>query len=386
MGRVYKRDDKYWIDYTDHRGRRIRKVAGTDKSVAQKILSDALVSNEKMRSGVLMADPREGKRALEVHIEAYLGDLHRRGRDEMYTYIVRKHIEAAAKEQGWQRLADCSVRDVSAYLRMLADRRLSAKTVNAHRADLAAFFGWCVRQRLLEANPCEQVPKSAVKAEKKRRALSVAECQALLAASPADRAAAYLFLVYTGLRRAEAAALRWGHVHIEVANPYVELPASITKSERRETVPLVPDLAEALRQRRGKAKDAHPVFDAIPSMPEFRDDLAAAGIEEEDARGRKVVLHSLRHTLCTMLAISNVPMAIAQRIMRHRDIKLTAEAYMDEGLLPLSAGMAALPSLASAGDSLGSPVISGAKYVPTSGQSVAQRGTASKPGRSAAAS
>jgi hypothetical protein len=31
--------------------------------------------------------------------------------------------------------------------------------------------------------------------------------------------------------------------------------------------------------------------------------------------------------------------------MRHRDIKLTAEVYTDEGLLPLSAAMASLPSL-----------------------------------------
>jgi hypothetical protein len=36
-------------------------------------------------------------------------------------------------------------------------------------------------------------------------------------------------------------------------------------------------------------------------------------------------------------------MAVAQRIMRHRDIKLTAEVYTDEGLLPLSAAMHALP-------------------------------------------
>jgi hypothetical protein len=36
----------------------------------------------------------------------------------------------------------------------------------------------------------------------------------------------------------------------------------------------------------------------------------------------------------TMLVMSRVPMAVAQRIMRHRDIKLTAEVYTDEGLLP----------------------------------------------------
>jgi len=110
-------------------------------------------------------------------------------------------------------------------------------------------------------------------------------------------------------------------------------------------VPLVPELAAALREHRGSAKPGDLVFEEIPSMPDFRDDLADAGIEEVDSRGRRVVLHSLRHSLATMLAASGVPMPVAQRIMRHRDIKLTAEVYTDEGLLPLHAAMAALPSL-----------------------------------------
>lgn len=110
-------------------------------------------------------------------------------------------------------------------------------------------------------------------------------------------------------------------------------------------MPLVPELAAALREHRGSAKPGDLVFEEIPSMPDFRDDLADAGIEEVDSRGRRVVLHSLRHSLATMLAASGVPMPVAQRIMRHRDIKLTAEVYTDEGLLPLHAAMAALPSL-----------------------------------------
>lgn len=31
--------------------------------------------------------------------------------------------------------------------------------------------------------------------------------------------------------------------------------------------------------------------------------------------------------------------------MRHRDIRLTAEVYCDEGLLPLTAAIASLPSM-----------------------------------------
>lgn len=348
MGALFQRDGKWGIDYTDHGGRRVRRMVAHDKSVAQKVLGDALSAVEKMKAGMTHSDQRETKKRIHVHIDAYVGDLGRRGRDRMYIYTCRRHIENAVKRRRWATLIACTPREVSAYLRQLADENLAGKTINTHRADLAAFFGWCVRNRLMEGNPCDQVPKSKVSTEKRRRALSVAECRALLDAAPKGRRVVYQFLMLTGLRRAEAGALTWSHLHLDVANPYVELPASITKSGQSEAVPLVPELADALRRHRRRADDADPVFESIPSMPLFRKDLAKAHIPEVDARGRIVVLHSLRHSLATMLAISNVPMAIAQRIMRHRDIRLTAEVYLDEGLLPLAAAMHALPALTGA--------------------------------------
>jgi integrase len=175
--------------------------------------------------------------------------------------------------------------------------------------------------------------------------LSSLECQALIDASPPDRAIVYRTLALTGLRRGEAKRLRIGDVHLDAANPYIELPPSITKSGQPEAIPLVPQLAAALRAVKDECEPGDPLFLRIPSMERFREDLRAAGIEETDARGRRVVLHSLRHALATMLAISRVPMAVAQRILRHRDIRLTAQVYTDEGLLPLSAAMEVLPDL-----------------------------------------
>src|SRR6185436_9634937 len=165
---------------------------------AQKLLGDAVKAAEKVRAGVLVADPREAKRPFQGHVDDYLAELKRRGRDEMYRYIVKRHLENAAEAQGWDCLASISPRSVSGYLRKLSDEGLSAKTVNAHRADLAAFCGWAVRSGLMEADPCQQVPKSNVKAEKRRRALSVAECRALLTVAPEPRRTCYLFLLYTG--------------------------------------------------------------------------------------------------------------------------------------------------------------------------------------------
>lgn len=345
MGTLYRRDNSWGIDYRDHRGRRVRKMASTDKSVAQKLLGDAITTAERLRAGMISADPREAARPLQARIDAYIAELVRRGRDSTYIYIVRKRLEGAAWAQEWTCLRDCTARSIADYLGGLAADAKMPKTVNDHRADLHAFLAWCVRHELLEANPCERVPKVSFLARKTRRALSVAECRALLDAAPGHRRIVYLCLLYTGLRRAEASALRWHDIRLDIANPRIDLPASITKSGRAESVPLIAELATALRAHRGGADEAARVFSSIPSMVLFRKDLDAAGIEHQDARGRKVVLHSLRHSLATMLAQSQVPPAVAMKIMRHRDIRLTLEAYTDESHLPAASAIATLPSL-----------------------------------------
>ena len=292
MGRLYIRDGKHWLDYIDAGGKRVRRVGSSDKSVATRMLADAESAAEKIRAGILVADPREGRRELSVHFEDYLADLERRGRDQMYRYIIKKHLAAAAEQQKWACLLDITPRGISAFLQHLTRAGRSAKTVNDYRGDISAFFVWAVQNRLVESNPCQFVPKSAIRTEKKRRALSVFECRALLKAAPADRRIVYHFLMFTGLRRAEAAALQWGHIHLDCANPHVEVPASVSKSGRHETVPLVDEVAQALEAHRGRAPDHAPVFAEIPEMSKFREDLAAAEIKDKDSRGRAVVLHS----------------------------------------------------------------------------------------------
>lgn len=348
MGRVFKRDGKWAVDYVDHRGERVRRVVATDKSVAQRVLADEMSLVEKRKAGMLLADPKEAARPIQEHIDSYAAELARRGRDAMYCYIVQKHLEGAAFAQDWSTVRDCTAQSIAGYLRDLAAEGRSPRTANQHRADLFAFLRWCVKAGALAFNPCEQVEKSAVKRDKTRRALALEECRRLLAAAPPDRRAVYIVLLYTGLRRAEAAALTWGLVCLDVANPYIELPPSITKSGRAESVPIAPEAAGALRALRRRAGDGDPVFPRIPSMEMFRKDLAAAGIADRDERGRKVVLHSLRHSLATLLAQSQVPPAVAMQILRHSDIRLTLQHYTDHSQLPAAAAVASLPSLSGA--------------------------------------
>jgi hypothetical protein len=94
-----------------------------------------------------------------------------------------------------------------------------------------------------------------------------------------------------------------------------------------------PDVADGLR-----------VFPAgVPSMVEFRADLKSAGIAEVDGQGRRVVFHSLRHTLATNLSRSGVAPRAAQDIMRHSEIRLTMQVYTDASMLGTADAIEQLP-------------------------------------------
>ena len=51
-------------------------------------------------------------------------------------------------------------------------------------------------------------------------------------------------------------------------------------------------------------------------------DLFNCGIDDDD-RKNKVVIHTLRHTFASHLAIKGTPIFTIQKLMNHKDIKMT---------------------------------------------------------------
>ncbi len=87
----------------------------------------------------------------------------------------------------------------------------------------------------------------------------------------------------------------------------------------------------------------------------IREDLEAAGVLSRDDRGALVTtdecgfvydFHDLRHTFGTLLNKAKVPLATAQRLMRHSDPKLTANIYTHVLIDDKAEALANLPTIA----------------------------------------
>jgi hypothetical protein len=93
-----------------------------------------------------------------------------------------------------------------------------------------------------------------------------------------------------------------------------------------------------------------PLLNAPDSLDKVLNrDIAFAGIDKHDARGRSVDVHAFRMTFASHLARAGVPLRTAQALMRHSDPKLTANVYTDVGMLDTAGAVESLPSFTKRG-------------------------------------
>lgn len=210
-----------------------------------------------------------------------------------------------------------------------------------------------------------------------------------------ERELLYRFLLTTGLRKGEVTSLGVEAVDLDGDPPCVRVEGRHAKSGRSAVLPLKPELAADLRchlaQRNcdggGSGKDSDNgdgnrnengagtgnrgsygksngsggygkgnghgsgsgegrLF-RVPSdfKRVFDADLAAAGIAKTDAHGHTLDIHCLRHTFATLLARRGVSPTVAQKLMRHSDIRLTMSVYTHLELSDTAEAVAALPEV-----------------------------------------
>jgi len=347
---VYRRGSLFWgkLRLGDS-GHVERFPLGTaNRHQAQAKLARIVEEREKRAAGLLppqsVSDAKE--KALAELLKLFLAELTVRGRAPGTVDKYRKTLGKLLVRARWRVLADA---DVRSFLQWRAQSGLKAKTLNDLRAALSVFFDWLVEQGFAVENPFASLKpvKLPPRDSHFRRSLSFAEMGRLLAVAPPHRRLVYLVAAYTGLRRKEMMNLRWADLHLDGDAPFVRVPASISKNRRSASLPLVADVAAALRAQ--KPADVSPfafvLRGLVPRVPTFKKDLAAADIPFVDPFGRRVDVHALRVTYGTQLTVAGVAPREVMELMRHSALHLTMNLYTDAAQLKLSDAVAKLPRI-----------------------------------------
>lgn len=356
MARPYQRKDRdgFWIRWKDGRGRWRSRRGGDTEAEAWAELDAEEWKAKGIRQGRLRENESEtleqSGRPLDEVIAEYETWLRQRRNTEAYVKEAVRCVRAVVKGIGAKCLADIKPRPVQRWLGELLTAGKSARTYNAYLIRTCGLLNWAVKFDMLEKNPLGVIDKQNERADQrnKSRALTPDEFTRLIDATPDDdRKLYYLFAGWTGLRWGEVRGVRWQD--IDLAKGLLYLQAASTKARRADILPMPPELVELLQVRE---KHMGPVFGTSPQLRTFQRDLQRAGIEYDGARGQ-ADRKSLRKTFCTHLAMSGTDLRTTQRLMRHSDIRLTAEVYTEVSHSEMREAVSRVSALGRKEESLG---------------------------------
>ncbi len=329
------------------RGKKFVSLGTSDKQVAEKKAAEFLQELQQERAGVIPAKSlrEEGKKPLGELMESYVRDLRTSGRDAMYCYNVEKRLSKLLAWCKWNAVSDITAPTFQAW-RDAQD--LAPKTLRDYQDAMMAFLRWLKAMGLPSTDALSRVRRMETKgrARRNRRAYTLEEVGKLLNVAGVRRLG-YLAAFFTGLRRAELAALEWGDLEFSGDESFLVVRASTSKNHETTKINLHRQLCTALvASRPADADGGTPVFSRgmLASMYMLKKDLAAAGIPYKDAQGRQADFHALRRTLNTHLARAKVDPHTRKVIMRHSDIRLTLDVYTDTDMLPVAEAIRCLPS------------------------------------------
>lgn len=319
----------------------------SDKKVAIAKLEKIQAELEQVRAGLKAPKAQRDAqiRPLGAFLPEYAEQRLNKGRAELYVKGDEGRLKALFAACQWQTLRDVTLHS---FEKWRCAQKLSPKTLNEYLNAAVLFFKWMRKMGFAEKNPLAEVERVDIRGRetKEFRAYTLEEFGNLVKLS-GKRGIIYLPAGYSGLRRGELSKLEWCNFLDDGERARIKPHALTTKNRRSQSIPVMPDLREALLAHRPvDAKPSDLVFpDGMPDMRTFRKDLAAAGIPGQDEEGRIANFHSLRRTTCTLLAMSGASQAEIMAVMRHTDPKLSMDVYMDSKQMANASVVENMPSI-----------------------------------------
>ena len=231
--------------------------------------------------------------------------------------------------------------------------RLSVMSRRHIHATLRRALNDATRKRLITRNPALDVDPPRVERDQAPtlQTWSGEDLRAFLGSARDGRMGVlWHVMAMTGLRRGEAAAVRWGVVDLEagtlrvernrVAVGYRDVIEGAPKSAKgKRTIPLDPTTTAALRawKKRQTAErlqwgpawtDSGYVFtreDGKPWHPDRISKLFDKAVKAADVP--RIRLHDLRHTFATLLFAANEHPKTVQELLGHSTISVTLDTY-----------------------------------------------------------
>jgi integrase len=311
---VYKKDDRWLIDYYQPDGKRKREAVTIPRVDPSKVTRLDALKALSIRKGqiaqgkfdvVQTKKPLVFDRLLDRYLE-WARDNHRSAERDIE---AAKHLRAHFGGKPLNNITTWFVEKYKSERKVVGSQ---PATINRELTVLRRMFNLAIQWNLTASSPVKGVKFFKVSAETPR-ALTDSEFQKLYeAAYPAMKPV--LITAYTsGMRLGEIVKLKWEEIDLEKNCIYVR----DTKNFEGRVIPMNPTLRKTLLALKNSFTN-EPVFsykskDSLGSS--FRKVLKFSRIPH-------CRFHDLRHTFATRLVMNGVDLITVQELLGHKDIRM----------------------------------------------------------------
>ena len=206
-------------------------------------------------------------------------------------------------------------------------KEFAPKTVNTIIGELSTIFNYAIDKEIITLNPAKRVKK--LKVDNARERYLTKEEVKLLLTSIKDDEQAYLFVLLALTTGARVGALcKLTKRDIDFVNQTIKI-LDEKNNEKYTTFLSNEKLIQLLKLRVLKRKNDTPILEENQAslyeqlkdkISKILNNLFNEGVT--DAKYR-VVIHTLRHTFASHLAINGTPIFTIQKLLNHKDINMT---------------------------------------------------------------
>ena len=248
--------------------------------------------------------------------------------------VYRQRLDRFFQSVG-KPLATITTTDLRIYLfNYQSEHGIKASSLNAIRATLKEFFGWCADEEIIVKSPANRLAK--LQEEKSlRHSMEAIELEKLRSVCQTLRQKALVdFLYATGCRVSEVSNMLLVHVDLESRKVHVELG----KGKKSRPTYINAEAQVSLSKYLASRSDDCPYLFATERKPHRQCSVRA--IQLEIAKLEKlaqiqthVTPHVFRHTTATTAIKNGMPVEQVQRLLGHSQISTTmiyAEVRQDD--------------------------------------------------------
>ena len=304
----------------------------------------ARIKAQEMLGNIAMGnDPAATKRAINakaITLQAAFDDyvLTRKDLKQGTLKNYRKCLDGCLSDWLSKRLIDISKEMVERRHREIG-QRAPARSNNTMRV-LRAVFNHAIAKYedengkpVLALNPVDRLSqvRAWYKVERRRTLIEAHELKSWFAATenlPQEVSRDYLQLIlFTGLRKMEAASLAWSNVNFEADT--ITIPD--TKNREPHTLPLTDFLRTLLKRRQAMNSGSIWVFPS-PIHDSYLKEPRGSIRQVEKEFGRSFTLHDLRRTFITIAESLDIPAYALKQLLNHRDPNDVTAGYIIAGV------------------------------------------------------